>query len=98
MIGLIEPVPLLLIHGTADRTVPIRDGRRLARLAGPAATHWEVPGAGHGQTRRAAPEEWDARVSSFLRLAFSGGREAMPIIPTSGAPTPDSASRTLEGD
>ncbi len=46
VIGLVEPVPLLLIHGEADATVPIADGRRLAALAGPSAIHWVVPGAG----------------------------------------------------
>ena len=35
VIGLLETVPLLLIHGEADTTVPIADGRRLAALAGP---------------------------------------------------------------
>ena len=47
MVGLVEPVPLLLIHGEADRTVPLADGRRLAAAAGPSAQHWTVPGADH---------------------------------------------------
>ena len=49
IVGLLEPVPLLLIHGGADRTVRPADGRRLAALAGPSSQHWEVPGAEHGQ-------------------------------------------------
>jgi pimeloyl-ACP methyl ester carboxylesterase len=98
IVGLVEPVPLLLIHGGADRTVRPADGRRLAALAGPSAEHWEVPGADHGQARRAAPAQWDERVSSFLRSAFSGARQVVPIIHASGEPTPDSQSRELEGD
>ena len=98
IIGLVEPVPLLLIHGGADRTVRPSDGRRLAALAGPSAEHWEVPGAEHGQARVAAPVQWDERVSRFLRLAFSGAREVVPIIHASGEPTPDSDSPGLEGD
>ena len=98
VIGLVEPVPLLLIHGTADRTVPLADGRRLARLGGPSSTHWEVPGAEHGEARRAAPAQWDERVSAFLRSALSGSREVVPIIHASGEPTADSDSRGLEGD
>jgi pimeloyl-ACP methyl ester carboxylesterase len=98
IIGLVEPVPLLLIHGGADRTVRPSDGRRLAALAGPSTEHWEVPGAGHGQARLAAPLQWDERVSGFLRLAFSGAREVVPIIHASGEPTPDSDSPGLEGD
>jgi pimeloyl-ACP methyl ester carboxylesterase len=98
IVGLVEPVPLLLIHGLADKTVRPTDGRRLAALAGPSAEHWEVPGAGHGQARRAAPAQWDERVTTFLRSGFSGAREAVPIIHTSGEPTANSDSRGLEGD
>jgi pimeloyl-ACP methyl ester carboxylesterase len=98
IVGLVEPVPLLLVHGGADRTVRPADGRRLAKLAGPSAEHWEVPGAAHRGARRAAPAQWDERVSSFLRSAFSGAREAVPIIHGSGEPTPDSDSSELEGD
>jgi pimeloyl-ACP methyl ester carboxylesterase len=98
IVGLIEPVPVLLIHGGADRTVRPSDGRRLAALAGPSASHWEVPGADHGQARRAAPAQWDERVSAFLRSALSGAREVVPIIHGSGEPTPDSGFRGLEGD
>lgn len=87
IVGLVEPVPLLLIHGGADTTVRPSDGRRLAALAGPSAEHWEVPGAGHGQARRTVPAQWDERVSGFVRQAFLGAREAVPIIHTSGEPT-----------
>jgi pimeloyl-ACP methyl ester carboxylesterase len=98
MIRLVEPVPLLLIHGAADRTVPPADGRRLAALAGPTAEHWEVPGAGHGGARRAAPAPWDERVSAFLRSGFSGAREAVPIIHASGEPTAEFDPQAPEGD
>lgn len=98
VIGLVEPVPVLLIHGSADRTVPIAAGRRLAAAAGPSADHWEVPGAGHGGARAAAPAPWDERVSRFIRQAFSGARDAVPIIHTSGEPTNALAPRGTEGD
>ncbi len=49
MIGLVEPVPLLLIHGEADTTVPLEDGRRLAAAAGP------IGGALDGPRRRPQP-------------------------------------------
>jgi len=77
VIGLVE-IPLLLIHGEADTTVPPADGRRLAALAGPSAEHWMVPGASHGGAHRAAPVEWDDRVSAFLRRAFLDARNAVP--------------------
>jgi pimeloyl-ACP methyl ester carboxylesterase len=76
VVALVEPVPLLLVHGGADRTVPPKEGRRLAALAGPHAEHWIVPGAGHGQARDADPAGWDDRVSRFLRQAFSQARDA----------------------
>jgi pimeloyl-ACP methyl ester carboxylesterase len=98
IIGLVEPIPILLIHGLADRTVPPAAGRRLARLAGPSTEHWEVPGAEHGGARRADPAQWDDRVSRFLRQAFFEAREAMPIIHASGDPTPELAHPGPEGD
>jgi pimeloyl-ACP methyl ester carboxylesterase len=98
IVALVEPLSLLLIHGGADRTVPPKAGRRLADLAGPSAEHWEVPGADHGGARRADPAGWDLRVSRFLRQAFSGAREAVPIIHASGAPTPEFALAGPEGD
>jgi pimeloyl-ACP methyl ester carboxylesterase len=80
IIGLVEPVPLLLIHGTDDRTVRLSEGRRLAAAAGPSAEHWEVAGADHGRARSADPAAWDARVSGFIRRTFAAAREAVPII------------------
>ena len=76
VVALVEPVPLLLVHGGADRTVPPKEGRRLAALAGPHAEHWVVAGAGHGTARAADPAGWDDRVSRFLRQAFSQARDA----------------------
>lgn len=74
VIGLLETVPLLLIHGEADATVPIAEGRRLAALAGPTSEHWVVPGAGHSGSHAVAGEDYEQRVSDFLRLAFKRGR------------------------
>ena len=98
LVALVEPVPLLLIHGEADRTVRPRDGRRLAELAGPSSVHWLVPGAEHGRARSAAPAQWDERVARFLRSAFSGAREVVPIIHTPGEPNHAPASSATEGD
>ena len=74
VIGLVDPVPLLLIHGEADETVPIADGRRLAALAGPSTQHWIVPGAEHSGSHAAAGQDYERRVTDFLRLAFQRGR------------------------
>jgi pimeloyl-ACP methyl ester carboxylesterase len=74
MIGLVEPVPLLLIHGEADRTVPIADGRRLAAAAGPSAEHWVVPEADHAAAHHVHPEAYETRVTAALRAAFVPAR------------------------
>jgi fermentation-respiration switch protein FrsA (DUF1100 family) len=39
--------PLLLVHGTADESVPVSEARLLAAAAGPRATLLEIEGAGH---------------------------------------------------
>lgn len=84
VVGLLEPVPLLLIHGDADTTVPISDGRRLAAAAGPATTHWIVPGADHSRSHALVPDEWDARVGTFLRTSFTDARNVAAILAPSG--------------
>jgi uncharacterized protein len=71
---LLEDLPVLLIHGEADRTVPIREGRRLAGVPGPETEHWTVPGAGHSASHRTAPEAYEQRVGAFLRAAFAAAR------------------------
>ena len=80
IIGLIEPVPLLLIHGAADRTVPLAAGKRLAAAAGPNATHMVVPDAGHSASHATAPAAYEERVEGFLRRAFAEARGGVPII------------------
>ncbi|HYH92654.1 MAG TPA: alpha/beta hydrolase [Candidatus Saccharimonadales bacterium] len=89
VIGLVEPVPLLLIHGEADEVVPIADGRRLAAMAGPSAEHWTVPGAPHSGSHGTDPEAYERRVTEFLRHASADAAGAQPILAASGPPAPD---------
>lgn len=100
VIGLLETVPLLLIHGEADTTVPVAEGRRLAALAGPASEHWIVPGAGHSESHAVAGDDYERRVTDFLRLAFRRGRGddvgaagSSPIIAAPGSPPGDPSAR-----
>jgi fermentation-respiration switch protein FrsA (DUF1100 family) len=85
VVGLVDPVPLLLIHGEADRTVPIRQGRRLAQRAGAASEHWTVPGADHSAGHATDPAQYESRVTTFLRRAFGAARDAAILAPTSTA-------------
>ena len=87
IVGLVAPVPLLLIHGAADTTVPPADGERLAEAAGPSAEHWVVPGAEHSRAHATDPAGYELRVSTFLQDAFAGSRTAMPIIGSPGPAT-----------
>ena len=80
IIGLTEPVPLLLVHGAADRTVTLAAGMRLAAAAGPNAEHFVIPVAGHAGGHATAPAEYEARVEAFLRRAFADARVGVPII------------------
>jgi uncharacterized protein len=60
-------VPVLIIHGTADREIPDADARALAAVNPRFTTLWLVPGAAHTQAWGAAPRTYPARVLSFLR-------------------------------
>jgi pimeloyl-ACP methyl ester carboxylesterase len=98
VISLVEPVPVLLVHGERDRTVPVRDGRRLAALGGPSVEQWIVPGADHGAAREAAPAAWDDRVPMFVRRTFSESRGREPIIRPPVAPASAPGESGQEGD
>jgi pimeloyl-ACP methyl ester carboxylesterase len=74
IIGLVEGVPVMMIHGEADEVVPVADGRRLAALAGPSVDHWVVPGAGHSAAHATAGQDYERRVTDFLRMAFAHHR------------------------
>jgi uncharacterized protein len=49
-IGRLGPVPVLILHGEADKVVPVRHGERLYRLAEEPKQLWITPGAGHIQS------------------------------------------------
>lgn len=80
IISLVDSVPLLLIRGEADATVPLADADRLAAAAGSNADTWTVPGAGHSAGHRTDPAAYERRVETFIRAAFAEGRGRTPII------------------
>ena len=75
VIGLLAPVPLLLINGEADTTVSVKDARRLAAAAGPTAELWTVPGADHSRSHAVAAQDYERRVTDHLRMAFRTARD-----------------------
>ncbi len=56
--------PVMLVHGTDDRVVPVRDLHSLA-AANDAAITLEVPGAGHSDLEAFAP--YVDNITDFLR-------------------------------
>ena len=59
-------VPVLVIHGTDDREIPVADARALAAANPRFVTLWLVNGATHTQGWATAPREYPARVLRFL--------------------------------
>ncbi len=74
VIGLLEDLPLLLVHGSADRTLPLRDARRLAAAAPSGAQHLVVEGADHGLAHATDPAGYERAVVALLRSALGAAR------------------------
>ena len=64
--------PVLLIAGTADQVVPMRNSQILYRAMrrDPAARLWVVPGARHVGAYLVTPGEYLARVTAFFRRSL----------------------------
>jgi len=95
VVGLLEDLPLLLIHGSLDDTVPEREGRRLAAAAPPGARHVVVEGAGHAGAHAFDPAAYEPMVAAFLRAAL---RSARPAPPDAGGGAPILSAETPPGD
>jgi hypothetical protein len=63
--------PLFIIAGERDGIMPPEDVRRLYDAARGPKELWVVAGAAHAKCRQAAPADYEARVSAFLRARFS---------------------------
>ena len=59
--------PILMLHGDADRTVPIALGRRLRDAARPGVRWVEVPGGTHSQLHAQAPELYRRAFDNLLK-------------------------------
>jgi len=69
----IAPRPLLLMHGDADRVIPLRHSQQLFERAGEPKQFWVAEGAHHAALFNAHPDEWAARVLGFLGPAMADG-------------------------
>jgi len=73
----LAPRPLLLVYGERDWLTSPEAAERLRAAAGPAASLWVVPGAGHGDLEEVAPGALAGRVVAFFeeaRAADAGRR------------------------
>jgi len=69
--GRIAPVPLLVVHGDADRYFPLDHARWLARAAGPTVDSWEVAGFGHAEASAGA--DLVGRIGGWAQAATAEG-------------------------
>lgn len=59
--------PLLLIHGEADTTVPVRQARLLANAAGPSCRTVLLPGIDHVKAYQSDPVNYVSAVDAFFQ-------------------------------
>jgi hypothetical protein len=67
-----SPIPVLIIHGDQDRTVPVENGRRLYEAAKAPREFWLVPGGGH-IAAMGRPELRERFVAYLRSLSVPGG-------------------------
>ena len=65
-IAAIAPVPILVIHGTADRIVAFELGQEVFELAREPKVFWEIPGGGHTDAFGLRGATWRPRLTEYL--------------------------------
>ena len=67
-----RPIPVLLICGTRDTTIPCRHAEKIYRAASGPKEFWVVNGAEHASALGQAPEAYEEKVVHFLREVANG--------------------------
>lgn len=70
VIGAIAPRPLLIIHGEADRLIPVANAHALYAAAGEPKELWLIPGIDHARAFHHAQEEYLRRLDAFFAVAL----------------------------
>jgi fermentation-respiration switch protein FrsA (DUF1100 family) len=70
-IGAIAPRPLLLIHGEADRLIPVANAHDLYAAAREPKELWLIPGIDHARAFHHAQEEYLRRLDAFFTAALA---------------------------
>ncbi len=73
----IAPVPLLLIHGDRDQTVPAHHSERLYEKAASPKLLWILHGADHAAALGERREQVLPRLRQFMDYALGGGEQAL---------------------
>ncbi|MHB2026669.1 MAG: alpha/beta hydrolase [Elusimicrobiota bacterium] len=79
MIRRLPPIPIVVIHGTADKTVPYQEGLALYNAAKPPKEMWTVAGGGHVEAFTLFGSEYRPRLIHFFEAALAAknsGRSA----------------------
>lgn len=71
LISRIAPIPVLLVHGTADRYFGVDQARALRRASGGAAALWIEPGMGHAESGTSA--DLVGRIAAWAGSAVGAG-------------------------
>jgi uncharacterized protein len=77
-VGRITPRPLLLIHGSADRLIPVEHSYRLHQAAGSNSRLWIVDGASHCGAYFSDREAYVERVGAFFQTALAPAAASVP--------------------
>ena len=81
LVGRIAPVPLLVVHGDADRYFPLGHAEALYAAAGEPRELWVEPGFGHAEAaaaREEAGREMVDRIGRWVRALPAAGSAAGP--------------------
>ena len=69
-------IPVLILHGDADRIVPFAQGQRLFELANPPKRFYVIPGSGHNDTWLAGGAPYWEAWRSFMATPEQGTPES----------------------
>jgi fermentation-respiration switch protein FrsA (DUF1100 family) len=67
-----RPIPVFLICGTRDTTIPCRHAEQIYRTASGPKELWVVNGAEHASALGHAPAEYEEKVVRFLQEVTNG--------------------------
>jgi alpha-beta hydrolase superfamily lysophospholipase len=79
-------LPILLFHGTEDRTVPIATSDQFAKELPGWVTYYRVPQAGHAESWNVDPALYEQRLTAFLSRVVGVPEIASPSREPCGGP------------